>query len=108
MTATNISAPVNDIAQERNLVTAIPGPKSVAMQARRLSAVSGGVGAALPIYIERAAGGIVVDIDGNSLIDMGSGIAVTGVGNAAEDVVTRVQEQVARFTQTCFRLCRSM
>ena len=63
MTATNISAPVNDIAQERNLVTAIPGPKSVAMQARRLSAVSGGVGAALPIYIERAAGGIVVDID---------------------------------------------
>ena len=71
MTATNISAPVNGIAQERNLVTAVPGPKSLAMQARRTSAVSGGVGVALPIYIERAAGGIVVDIDGNSLIDMG-------------------------------------
>lgn len=102
MTTMNISSPVNGIAQERNLVTAVPGPKSLAMAQRRTAAVSAGVGSTLPIYIERAGGGIVVDIDGNSLIDMGSGIAVTGVGNAAEEVVARVQEQVAKFTHTCF------
>ena len=47
-------------------------------------------------------GGILVDVDDNHLIDFGSGIAVTTVGNAAERVVARVQEQVAELTHTCF------
>jgi 4-aminobutyrate aminotransferase/(S)-3-amino-2-methylpropionate transaminase len=91
-----------DLPQERRLVTAIPGPKSAELQARRTAAVSAGVGATLPIYVEAAGGGVIVDIDGNSLIDMGSGIAVTSVGNAAPKVVAAVQEQVAKFTHTCF------
>lgn len=93
---------VNGLAQERKLVTAIPGPKSVEIQKRRTSAVSAGVGATIPIFITKAAGGVVVDIDGNSLIDMGSGIAVTSVGNSAQEVVDRVTKQVQDFTHTCF------
>ena len=93
---------VNGLAQERKLVTAIPGPKSVEIQKRRTSAVSAGVGATVPIFITKAAGGVVVDIDGNSLIDMGSGIAVTSVGNASQQVVDRVIQQVQDFTHTCF------
>ncbi len=91
-----------DLPQERRLVTAIPGPKSQALQERRTAAVSRGVGATLPVYIEAAGGGVLLDVDGNSLIDMGSGIAVTSVGNSAPKVVAAVQEQVARFTHTCF------
>ena len=91
-----------DLPQERRLVTAIPGPKSEALQARRTGAVSAGVGATLPIYVEAAGGGVIVDIDGNSFIDMGSGIAVTSVGNSAPKVVAAVSEQVAKFTHTCF------
>ncbi len=91
-----------DIEQARRLVTAIPGPRSLELHARKAAAVSSGVGVGLPAYIERAAGGILVDVDGNQLIDFGSGIAVTGVGNAAPRVVKRVQEQVADFTHTCF------
>ena len=45
---------------------------------------------------------MLVDVDGNSLIDLGSGIAVVGVGNAAPHVVEGVREQVERFTHTCF------
>jgi 4-aminobutyrate aminotransferase/(S)-3-amino-2-methylpropionate transaminase len=56
----------------------------------------------LPVYVERAGGGVIVDVDGNSLIDLGSGIAVVSVGNAAPRVVDAVQEQVAAFTHTCF------
>lgn len=96
------SITVNGLAQERKLVTAIPGPKSVEIQKRRTSAVSAGVGATIPIFITKAAGGVVVDIDGNSLIDMGSGIAVTSVGNSAQEVVDRVTKQVQDFTHTCF------
>ena len=69
---------------------------------RRDSVVARGIGTTLPVFVERAGGGVLVDVDGNSLIDFGSGIAVASVGNAAEAVVARVQEQVARFTHTCF------
>lgn len=91
-----------ELPQQRMLVTEVPGPRSVAMQARKVAAVSNGVGVSLPIYVVRAGGGVLIDADGNSFIDMGSGIAVTTVGNANPEVVRAVQEQVADFTHTCF------
>jgi 4-aminobutyrate aminotransferase/(S)-3-amino-2-methylpropionate transaminase len=91
-----------DLPQERRLVTEIPGPRSLELMARRTAAVARGVGTTLPVFVELAGGGVIVDVDGNSLIDLGSGIAVVSVGNAAPRVVSRVQEQVARFTHTCF------
>jgi 4-aminobutyrate aminotransferase/(S)-3-amino-2-methylpropionate transaminase len=90
------------LPQERRLVTAIPGPRSLELQERRTRAVSAGVGGTLPAYIVAAGGGVLVDVDGNSLIDMGSGIAVTTVGNSAPKVVENVARQVAEFTHTCF------
>jgi 4-aminobutyrate aminotransferase/(S)-3-amino-2-methylpropionate transaminase len=70
--------------------------------ARKVAAVSQGVATTLPVFAARAAGGIVEDIDGNRLIDLGSGIAVTTVGSSAARVVEAVSEQVAAFTHTCF------
>ena len=92
------------VPQQRVLKTAIPGPRSVALHERKSAAVASGVGTTLPVYVEQAGGGIVVDADGNQLIDFGSGIAVTSVGNAAPRVVDAVQAQVARFTHTCFMI----
>ena len=90
------------IEQRRILKTAIPGPRSQALHARKLASVSTGVSTGLPIYVERGAGGILVDADDNQLIDFGSGIAVTTVGNGAPRVVEAVQRQIADFTHTCF------
>jgi 4-aminobutyrate aminotransferase/(S)-3-amino-2-methylpropionate transaminase len=90
------------VDQHRVVKTAIPGPRSVELHARKAAAVASGVGTTLPVYVERAGGGIVVDVDGNQLIDFGSGIAVVSVGNAAPRVVEAVQRQVADFTHTCF------
>lgn len=95
---------MSDVVQKRVLVTPIPGPRSTELHARRQAAVASGVGSAMPVYAERAAGGIVVDVDGNQLIDLGSGIAVTSVGNSAPRVVAAVQEQVDAFTHTCFTI----
>ena len=92
------------VAQERKVVTSIPGPKSQALHARRLDAVSAGAGAALPVYIEKAHGAIVVDADGNHLIDLGAGIGVTTIGHTNDAVVKAVQEQVANLTHTLFTL----
>ncbi|WP_062461350.1 4-aminobutyrate--2-oxoglutarate transaminase [Demequina soli] len=90
------------LAQERRLVTAIPGPRSQELLDRKAAAVAAGVGHTAPIAAVAAGGGVVVDADGNSLIDLGSGIAVTSVGNAHPKVVEAVQRQAAQFTHTCF------
>jgi 4-aminobutyrate aminotransferase/(S)-3-amino-2-methylpropionate transaminase len=91
---------VSIVPQQRLLRTEIPGPRSRELQARKSAAVSAGVGTTLPVYIERAGGGVLVDVDGNQLIDFGSGIAVTSVGNSAPRVVDAVRDQVADFTHT--------
>src|SRR5690349_302684 len=90
------------LPQERKLVTEIPGPRSRELHERRVASVAAGVGSVLPVYVQAAGGGVVVDVDGNSLIDLASGIAVTSVGNAAPEVVARVTAQTAAFTHTCF------
>ena len=90
------------VQQRRILVSTIPGPRSRALMARKTAAVAAGVGAVMPVFAARAGGGIVVDVDGNHLIDLGSGIAVTTVGASAPRVVQAVQAQVEAFTHTCF------
>ncbi len=90
------------LEQSRKLVTEIPGPVSLELNKRRAAAVSRGVGITMPVYVARAGGGIVEDVDGNRLIDLGSGIAVTTIGNSAPRVVDAVRAQVAEFTHTCF------
>ncbi len=97
---TTLTTPV--VAQRRHLETAIPGPRSLALHSQKTAAVARGVGTTVPVYIAAAGGGVVVDIDGNSLIDFGSGIAVTTVGNSAPAVVEAVTAQVQDFTHTCF------
>ena len=90
------------VPQRRHLTTPLPGPRSRELMARKSAAVAGGVGTTMPVFAAQAGGGVVVDVDGNSLIDLGSGIAVTTVGTSAPRVVAAVQEQVAAFTHTCF------
>src|SRR6476469_91971 len=92
------------LPQERRLVTEIPGPRSRERLERKKAHVADGVGTTLPVFVTAAGGGVLLDVDGNSLIDLGSGIAVTTVGNAADEVVSRVQAQVAAFTHTCFMI----
>ncbi|WLW56987.1 4-aminobutyrate--2-oxoglutarate transaminase [Streptomyces sp. YU58] len=91
-----------DLAQVRRIVSEIPGPRSRELLARQRGLVPAGVGAALPVFVEAAGGGVIVDADGNSFIDFGSGIAVTTVGNSAPAVAERAAAQLRRFTHTCF------
>ncbi len=99
---TTVTQPQYRLPQKRNLVTALPGPKSSELQGRRAMAVAGGVGSSVPVYAADADGGVIVDVDGNSLIDFGSGIAVTTVGAGNAAVAAAVAEQASHFTHTCF------
>ena len=92
------------LAQKRNLVTAIPGPKSQALIERRKDAVSASLGMAMPVFIERAEGAIILDVDGNSIIDLAAGIAVVNVGHGNSKVIENVKTQIDAFTHTCFMI----
>lgn len=95
---------MGEIRQRREIVTELPGPRSLELMERRRAAVPAGVGATMPVFAAAAAGGIVVDVDGNSFIDLGAGIAVLNVGSAAPAVAKAVAEQAAAFTHTCFQV----
>jgi 4-aminobutyrate aminotransferase/(S)-3-amino-2-methylpropionate transaminase len=92
------------IHQERRVITAIPGPKSEELHRRRAAVVPVGVSSVLPVYVARAHGAIVVDIDGNQFIDLGAGIGVTTIGHTNDAVVAAASAQLADFTHTLFTI----
>ncbi|MBC3763725.1 4-aminobutyrate--2-oxoglutarate transaminase [Quadrisphaera oryzae] len=90
------------LPQRRHLITEVPGPRSRELAARRATALPAGLGSSQPFYVAAAGGGVLVDVDGNSFIDLASGIAVTSVGNSAPRVVEQATAQLQAFTHTCF------
>ncbi|WP_374010673.1 4-aminobutyrate--2-oxoglutarate transaminase [Leifsonia sp. LS-T14] len=97
-------APVYSVPQERRIVTAVPGPKSQELHQRRLAVVPTGVSSALPVYIARANGAILVDVDGNQFVDFGAGIGVTTVGHTEAAVVEAAAGQLQDVIHTLFTI----
>jgi 4-aminobutyrate aminotransferase/(S)-3-amino-2-methylpropionate transaminase len=97
-------APVFSVPQERRIVTAVPGPKSQELHQRRLAVVPTGVSSALPVYIARANGAILVDVDGNQFVDFGAGIGVTTVGHTEAAVVEAAAGQLQDVIHTLFTI----
>src|SRR4051812_33837353 len=97
-------APIHTVPQERRIVTAIPGPKSQELHQRRLAVVSTGVSSTLPVYIARANGAILVDVDGNQFVDFGAGIGVTTVGHTEAAVVEAAAGQLQDVIHTLFTI----
>src|SRR5919108_671874 len=96
-----------DIPQQRTIVTEIPGPRSSELLARREAAVPAAVFNTVPVFVGRASGAIVEDVDGNRLIDFGAGLAGMNVGNAHPAVVEAIREQAGAYTHTCFHVTMS-
>ena len=90
------------VPQQRKLLTELPGPRSVELQARRVNAVARGAGTLANIYMDHGAGAILVDVDGNQIIDLGCGIGVTTIGHAHPDVAAAAAEQAGKLTHTLF------
>ncbi|TCO39356.1 4-aminobutyrate aminotransferase/(S)-3-amino-2-methylpropionate transaminase [Rathayibacter tanaceti] len=90
------------VPQSRELVTELPGPRSVALQERRVASVSRGAGTLANIYMDHASGAVLVDVDGNRLIDLGCGIGVTTIGHAHPAVAAAAAAQAEKLTHTLF------
>ncbi|WP_294180248.1 4-aminobutyrate--2-oxoglutarate transaminase [uncultured Schumannella sp.] len=104
MSDTLTSPTLAPVPTMRRVVTAIPGPKSAQLEERRRAVVSTGVSSALPVYIARAHGAILVDVDDNALLDLGGGIGVTTIGHTDDAVVAAAREQLGDVTHTLFTI----
>jgi 4-aminobutyrate aminotransferase/(S)-3-amino-2-methylpropionate transaminase len=86
------------------LKTSIPGPKSEALADRRTEAVPRGVSHATPVYVAKAEGAVLEDVDGNRYIDFAGGIGCLNVGHRSPAVVQAIEEQLARYMHTCVQV----
>ena len=99
-----MSVAADQIIQEPRVVTEIPGPKSRELHARRQAVVPPGVHSVVPVYVERAHGSVLVDVDGNHIVDVCGGIGVTTIGHTDDAVVDAAREQLGKVTHTLFTM----
>jgi 4-aminobutyrate aminotransferase/(S)-3-amino-2-methylpropionate transaminase len=86
------------------LRTAIPGPKSKAIGERRAKAVPCGLSHSTPVYVAKAEGAVLEDVDGNRYIDLAGGIGCLNVGHRRDAVVNAIRRQLDRFLHTCIQV----
>ena len=83
------------------LNTTIPGPRASDLLARRAAALPAGLGRATDVVVERADGGLVFDVDGNTLIDLAGGLGMLAAGHCPPAVVKAIQDQAAKYIHPC-------
>jgi 4-aminobutyrate aminotransferase/(S)-3-amino-2-methylpropionate transaminase len=86
------------------LRTSIPGPRSQELMRRRNAAVVQAAFHATPVFVAKAEGAVVEDVDGNRLIDFAGGIGCLNTGHRAPAVVDAVRRQLDRFLHTSFNV----
>jgi 4-aminobutyrate aminotransferase / (S)-3-amino-2-methylpropionate transaminase / 5-aminovalerate transaminase len=86
------------------LTTQVPGPRSTALLERRKQSVLAGVATLHPLFVDRAFGATITDVDGNTFIDFAGGIGVMNVGHSDPAVTQALIQQAARFTHVAFQV----
>jgi 4-aminobutyrate aminotransferase/(S)-3-amino-2-methylpropionate transaminase len=57
-----------------------------------------------PIFVEKAKGAIIIDVEGKEYIDFAGGIGVNNIGHCDEEVLKAVQNQIQKYIHTCFHV----
>ena len=86
------------------LRTAVPGPRSREVLARKEAVVAEPLSLYLPLVIAEARGATLTDVDGNTFIDFTGGVGCMNVGHSHPRVVEAIREQAERFTHTDFTI----
>jgi 4-aminobutyrate aminotransferase / (S)-3-amino-2-methylpropionate transaminase / 5-aminovalerate transaminase len=86
------------------LTTQVPGPRSTALLERRKQSVLAGVATLHPLFVDRAFGATITDVDGNTFIDFAGGIGVMNVGHTDPSVTQALIGQATRFTHVAFQV----
>jgi 4-aminobutyrate aminotransferase/(S)-3-amino-2-methylpropionate transaminase len=82
-------------------ITEVAGLSNQDWQTRKDDAIARGEGNIAPVYVERALGSELWDVEGRRYIDFGTGIAVCSAGHSHPKIVAAVAEQLQKFSHTC-------
>jgi 4-aminobutyrate aminotransferase len=74
------------------------------LQARKAAATPRGVGVMASFFADRALNTELWDIEGRRFIDFAGGIAVLNTGHRHPKVIKAMQDQLERFTHTCYQV----
>lgn len=78
--------------------------KSQTLFERRKNTVANGVGVFNTATVRQAKGAIIIDEDGNELIDFAGGIGVVNAGHCPEPVVQAIKDQADKYLHTSFNV----
>ena len=57
-----------------------------------------------PLFVEKAKGAVIYDVEGRELIDFAGGIGVMNIGHCHPKVVAAIKDQAEKYTHTCFHV----
>lgn len=77
-----------------------PGPNSLKLMERRKRVVPRGVSHATPVFVDKAEGAKVWDVDGGQYIDFAGGIGVQNLGHRPSPVLSAIKSQMERYLHT--------
>jgi 4-aminobutyrate aminotransferase/(S)-3-amino-2-methylpropionate transaminase len=86
------------------LRTSVPGPRSQELMHRRNAAVVRAAYHATPVFVAKAEGAVIEDVDGNRMIDLAGGIGCMNTGHRAPAVIDAIRNQLDRFLHTSFNV----
>jgi 4-aminobutyrate aminotransferase / (S)-3-amino-2-methylpropionate transaminase / 5-aminovalerate transaminase len=92
------------VTRSIELRTALPGPRSQEIFARKRAAVADPLDVTFPIVAAHAHGATLTDVDGNTFIDFTGGVGCLTVGHSHPKVVAAAHAQLERFTHTDFMI----
>ncbi len=92
------------VTRSIELRTAVPGPRSQEILARKARAVAGPLEVTFPIFAAEARGALLTDVDGNTFIDFTGGVGCLNVGHSHPKVTAAAREQLERFAHTDFTI----
>jgi 4-aminobutyrate aminotransferase/(S)-3-amino-2-methylpropionate transaminase len=56
------------------------------------------------VFVEKAKGAIITDVEGKEYIDFAGGIGVNNIGHCDQEVLNAVQDQIQKYIHTCFHV----
>ncbi|MEX2462245.1 MAG: 4-aminobutyrate--2-oxoglutarate transaminase [Paenibacillaceae bacterium] len=95
---------MNEIKRKYVSVAKLPGVKAKALMEKRIQYVPNGVGNNTPIFVQKALGALISDVDDNVFLDFAGGIGTVNVGHCPPEVVKAVQKQAEQYIHTCFHV----
>lgn len=79
-----------------------PGENSQKLTELRNQNVASGISSVMPVFVKKASGAIIEDVDGQKFIDFAGGIGVVNIGHNHPAVVKAIKEQAEKYLHTCF------